>query len=162
MYFRICCFIITALFVNTTSVSSQNKSNDNINAYFKRLGIQVIKPADYLETPRVSSQNLVEMQVSLKAQQNQQLVDASVLKKESIRPVAGNFTILGDNFEGAFPGKDWQILHKPQTSAWGRYSANAISGSFSLWCGSNPFYNSTTASGEYPDNTLTWLVFRAV
>ncbi len=158
MYFRINCFIITVLFANTALVFSQNKSDDKINVYFKRLGIQVIKPADYLETSENSSQNLVEMQVSLAVQDNQQLVDASVLKKKLIRPVGGNFTILEDDFEGTFPGEDWQTLHKPQTSAWGKYDADAISGSFSLWCGSNPFYNSSTLSGEYPDNTLTWLV----
>ena len=92
----------------------------------------MIKPADHQERSKNSSQNRVEMQVSLEAQQNQHLLDAPLLKNETVRPAVGKFSILEDDFEGAFLGENWQILHRPQTGAWGRYDANAISGSFSL------------------------------
>ena len=158
MYFRICCFIITVFFANTTSVFSQNKSNDKINAYFKRLGIQVIKPADHLERSKNPLQNLFEMQVSLEKQQNQHLLDAPLLKNETVRPAVNKFSILEDNFENAFPENNWQVLHTSKGGAWGKNGSSAISGSFCVWCGTNPFYGATNASIKYPESTLTWLV----
>lgn len=87
---------------------------------------------------------------------------APPLSPQKLEVVGGQVTpkavLLGENFEGTFPGNTWSVLAAAGTNVgWGKSSYRKSQGGFSAWC-AQAGSASPGAGNPVPLNMETWMV----
>jgi hypothetical protein len=166
--FKRICLIVTAvvafflvILCNTNKLYPQKAVSSELSTktrdFYSQLGIQILRPAEKLQSSNSISQSFYEMRVSLSKQQEAGQLFSQLEIWNVRKGLPGSPTLLSDNFEGDFPGRRWQILSKSNSTAWGKDDSNPLSGSFSLWCGKGSD-KSNDSGTHYSNNALTWLI----
>ncbi|NIR51672.1 hypothetical protein GWO43_24110 [candidate division KSB1 bacterium] len=133
------------------------QSQQNLEQYYSQLGMTRLQSANEIVNSKDSELQVSEMQISLSEQRQRDRLFSDLQPWETRRPLPGKFALIKDNFEGNFPGQNWQLLNAPTSPTWKKGARRSFTGSFSLWCGTATTTNDVSHE-EYSNNSLSWLI----
>ncbi|RMF64427.1 MAG: VCBS repeat-containing protein, partial [Calditrichaeota bacterium] len=150
--------LVFVVIVFYKQVVSDRGLNARALDFFQQMGAEVTSSQPVL--PRAAGAELWarRMQVRLDEQLRKGLLSAQFIRHPARKPVAGQFRIFADDFEGPFPSENWQTLGAAGGGKWGKSRSRVFSGSYAAWCGESLDDGTQNGDCVSPENTLTWMI----
>lgn len=145
-------FILFQLFLFSQSVFSASRPD---TALLKKKGVKFIKATSRFGA-RSGEQKFYEMHISLAGQVESGVLSEKPKWQQPRKRLPGVHTLILEDFERLFPGRDWQVLASGARGGWRTTAFRSVSGSFSAVCA--PGAADATVRPVYANNSVSWLI----